>query len=230
MRFSANDIASMPSRERAALINSLSGYKSANLVGTRNSAGQLNLSIVSSVVHLGSHPPLMAMVIRPGGDERHTLANLLDNGQYSINHVHASIIEQAHQTAARYPQCVSEFDATGLTAECWGGIQAPLVLEAHIKLALQLREHRELAINGTHLVIGEIVAAELPATAMRADGSVNLETAGTVALSGRACLLRSHNPEIPGLLEISDCCVRENVFHQSRVNRKTVISQPRSGP
>ncbi|MGB1140703.1 MAG: flavin reductase, partial [Halioglobus sp.] len=184
MRLSASDIANMPSRRRAAFVNSLSGYKSANLVGTTDTEGNLNLSIVSSVVHLGSHPPLMAMIIRPGGEERHTLANLLITGHYSINHVNDTIIEAAHQTAARYPQAVSEFDATGLTAQWWGDFKAPLVQEATIKLALQLREHRELTINGTHLVIGEILGADLPEAALRDDGAVNLRAGGTVALSG----------------------------------------------
>lgn len=184
MRLSASDIENMPSQRRAALVNSLSGYKSANLVGTTDTEGNLNLSIVSSVVHLGSHPPLLAMIIRPGGEERHTLTNLLATGQYSINHVNDAIIEAAHQTAARYPQTVSEFDATGLTTQWWQGFTAPLVQQATIKLALQLREHRELTINGTHLVIGEILAADLPDAALRDDGAVNLPAGGTVALSG----------------------------------------------
>lgn len=195
MRLSASDIAAMPGRRRAAFVNSLSGYKSANLVGTTDPAGNLNLSIVSSVVHLGSHPPLLAMIIRPGGEERHTLANLLATGQYSINHVNESMIEAAHQTAARYPRAVSEFSATGLTAQWWQGFAAPLVKEANIKLALQLREHRELDINGTHLVIGEIVAAELPDAALRDDGAVQLHLGGTVALSGLDSYYR------PGLLK-----------------------------
>jgi flavin reductase (DIM6/NTAB) family NADH-FMN oxidoreductase RutF/nitroimidazol reductase NimA-like FMN-containing flavoprotein (pyridoxamine 5'-phosphate oxidase superfamily) len=195
MRLNASDIAAMPSRRRAALVNSLSGYKSANLVGTTDSGGNLNLSMVSSVVHLGSHPPLLAMIIRPGGEERHTLANLLSTGQYSINHVNESIIEAAHQTAARYPRAVSEFSATGLTPQWWQGFKAPLVDEANIKLALQLREHRELDINGTHLVIGEIVAAQLPDAALRDDGAVQLHLGGTVALSGLDSYYR------PGLLK-----------------------------
>lgn len=195
MRLTAEDIASMPDRRRAAFVNSLSGYKSANLVGTTDSRGNLNLSIVSSVVHLGSHPPLMAMIIRPGGEERHTLANLLSTGQYSINHVNESIIEAAHQTAARYPRAVSEFTATGLAAELWRDFGAPLVQQANIKLALRLREHRELDINGTHLVIGEIVTAEVPDVTLRDDGAVQLHLGGTVALSGLDSYYR------PGLLK-----------------------------
>ena len=110
MKFSAEMIAAMETRQRAAFVNSLSGFKSANLVGTADAEGNTNLAIMSSVVHLGSHPPLLALVIRPGGDERHTLRNILDTGYYSLNHVTPDIIEPAHQTAARYPAEVSEFE------------------------------------------------------------------------------------------------------------------------
>jgi len=184
MLLSRQDIAAMPARRRAALVNSLSGFKSANLVGTADAAGVTNLAIMSSVVHLGSHPPLLGLIIRPGGEERHTLANILATGCYSINHVNASIIEAAHQTAARYPREVSEFEATGLTPVWQPGFDAPMVSEASVRLALSLREHHELSINGTHLVIGEIDMVDVPDPAVQHDGALDIAHCGTVALAG----------------------------------------------
>lgn len=184
MRLDSHDIRAMPRRRRAALVNSLTGYKPANLVGTASAEGHCNLAVMSSLVHLGSHPPLMALVIRPGGDERHTLANLLQSGVFSINHIDEGMIEQAHQTAARYPAHVSEFDATGLTPEWWPGFGAPLVAEAPVKLAMALREHHLMAINDTHLVIGELICAELPGDSLRDTGGLDLGASGTVALEG----------------------------------------------
>lgn len=184
MQFLADDIAAMEKRYRAAFVNSLSGYKSANLVGTSDGRGLNNLAIMSSAVHLGSHPPLLALVVRPGGEERHTLANILQTGVYSLNHVNSMIVDLAHQTAARYPAEVSEFEATGLTPEFVEGFSAPLVAEANIRLGLELREHQELAINGTHLVIGEVVLVDVPEVACREDGSIDLSAADTTALAG----------------------------------------------
>ncbi|MFT4519961.1 MAG: flavin reductase (DIM6/NTAB) family NADH-FMN oxidoreductase RutF [Halioglobus sp.] len=184
MQFESTDIEAMSSRRRAAFVNSLSGFKSANLVGTANGQGQTNLAIMSSVVHLGSHPPLLALILRPGGEERHTLANILDTGCYSLNHVNSLIVERAHQTAARYPQDVSEFDATGLTPVWQEGFGAPMVAEASVVLGLQLREHQELAINGTHIVIGEVVLVDIPADTVREDGSIDLTVADSMALTG----------------------------------------------
>ena len=184
MQLDSYAIAAMSSRRRAAFINSVSGFKSANLIGTADASGATNLAIMSSVVHLGSHPPLLALIVRPGGEERHTLANILATECFTINHVSTSCIEAAHQTAARYPQHVSEFDATGLTPQWQDGLAAPLVREASVKLGLRLREHQILAINDTHLVIGEIVIALFPEHALRDDGSLNLSICGTAALSG----------------------------------------------
>jgi len=193
MLVDSDDIRAMEKRRRAAFVNSLSGFKSANLVGTADSTGHTNLAIMSSVVHLGSNPPLLALIVRPGGEERHTLANILASGCFSLNHVTASLVEAAHQAAARYPPEVSEFEATGLTPQWQRGFAAPLVAEASLKLGLELREHQELSINGTHLVIGEVMLADVPARSFMADGVVDLNDAGTVAISG---LDSYHDPRI----------------------------------
>mgnify|MGYP001824806887 FL=1 len=184
MKLTSESLKAMPSRRRAALVNSLSGFKSANLVGTADANGHCNLAIMSSVVHLGSDPALLGLIVRPGGDERHTLANILANGYYSLNHVHADIVAEAHQTAARYAQHTSEFEATGLTPQWWPDFPAPLVAEANVKMAMQLREHHPLEINGTHFLIGEVMAVELPDVAVGEDGAVDLTIADSVALSG----------------------------------------------
>ncbi len=50
------DLLAMETRYRAALINSLGGFKSVVLIGTANSGGQTNLTIFSSFFHLGQTP------------------------------------------------------------------------------------------------------------------------------------------------------------------------------
>ena len=184
MRFDSADIEAMEKRPRAALVNALSGFKSANLVGTADRDGHTNLAIMSSCVHLGSHPPLLALIIRPGLRERHTLSNILTQRFYTINHVTESIIERAHQTAARYPADVSEFDATGLNPYWAADFKAPFVAESVIRMGMELREYQTLEINQTHLVIGEIKLLDMPEGVLRDDGSVDLQSAGSIALSG----------------------------------------------
>jgi flavin reductase (DIM6/NTAB) family NADH-FMN oxidoreductase RutF len=184
MILNTRDLANMERRERAAFVNCLSGFKAANLVGTADPAGHYNLAIMSSAVHLGSHPPLLALVMRPDDAGQHTLANILEGGFYSLNHVREPFFAAAHQTAARYPRAVSEFAAVGLTPELLGDFPAPFVAESTVRMGLVLREHQKLAINGTHFVIGEVVLVDVPQDSITADGSIDIAAAGTVTVSG----------------------------------------------
>ncbi|CAA6819347.1 MAG: Nitrilotriacetate monooxygenase component B (EC [uncultured Thiotrichaceae bacterium] len=183
MELNKSALDSLDNRFRALFINSLSGFKSANLVGTCNTKKQSNLSIVSSVVHLGANPPLLAMIIRPHSVPRDTLENILSTGVYTLNHVNEDIYKQAHQTSARYDSSCSEFTAVGLQEAWKADFAAPFVAESHIKLGMELREHHHLAINGTEMVIGEIVHIDVPDECIAEDGYVSLERAGTVAVS-----------------------------------------------
>ena len=184
MIFNHADLQQLDTRYRAAFANSLTGFKAANLVGTADSAGKHNLAIMSSAVHLGSHPFLIGLVLRPSEAGQHTLENILELGSYTLNHGHESFYEAAHQTAARYPREVSEFEAVGLTAETMEGFHAPFIAESRIRLGLELREHHPLAINGTHLLIGEVVLVSVPEVSVAESGSVDLAASGTVTISG----------------------------------------------
>jgi flavin reductase (DIM6/NTAB) family NADH-FMN oxidoreductase RutF len=183
MKLKQHDITALKDHERVFFINSLSGFKSANLVGTANEARHTNLAIVSSVVHLGANPPLLAMVMRPGSDLRGTLKNILDTGVYTLNHVNVDIHQQAHQTSARYAENLSEFDEVGLSAQWENGFNAPFVQESRIKIGMEFRERHTLAINGTEFIIGEVVSIEMPDDVIAEDGFVSLEKAGTLAIS-----------------------------------------------
>jgi flavin reductase (DIM6/NTAB) family NADH-FMN oxidoreductase RutF len=73
-------------RRRIATINSLSGFKSATLVGTSSPEHGDNLAVISSIVHLGANPPLMGMILRPPGDDSHTYHNLMSTKVCTFNH------------------------------------------------------------------------------------------------------------------------------------------------
>jgi flavin reductase (DIM6/NTAB) family NADH-FMN oxidoreductase RutF len=87
---------------RANFINSLTGFKSVSLIGSINTQGQPNLAIFSSIVHLGADPALVGFINRPLAAAPHTIGNIQATKSYTINHVHAGIIQQAHQTSAKY--------------------------------------------------------------------------------------------------------------------------------
>lgn len=184
MQLTYSGIMDMEQRKRAHLINSVGGFKSVCLIGTADSRGQTNLAIFSSVLHIGANPPLICFIMRPDSVERHTLANILETGVYTINHVNESIYQQAHQTSAKYPKEISEFDATGLTREFKNEYQAPFVKESSVQLAVAFKERIDLTINGTILIIGEIRDLYFPEDCLQEDGYLDIERAGTVSCTG----------------------------------------------
>ncbi|MDX2173433.1 MAG: flavin reductase [Bacteroidota bacterium] len=182
--FNLEAIHLMEQRHRATFINSLGGFKSVCLIGTKSKGNQTNLAIFNSIVHIGANPPLVGFVIRPDSVERHTLNNILETGTYTINHINKKIYKQAHQTSARYSQEISEFTATGLTEEYKDDFLAPYVLQSNVKIGLELKEKIDFKINGTVFIIGEIKHIYLPEICLEQDGHVNLENAGTITCSG----------------------------------------------
>ena len=174
----------MEQRKRAHLINSVGGFKSVCLIGTADKTGNTNLAIFSSIVHIGANPPLICFIMRPDSVERHTLSNILETGIYTINHITENMYRQAHQTSARYPKNISEFDATGLTIEYKNNFKAPFVKDSTIQLAVEFKERIDLTINNTIMVIGEINQLYLPNDCLCEDGYLDIEKAGTITCSG----------------------------------------------
>lgn len=166
------------------LINSLSGYKSANLIGTKDSNNKENLAIFSSVVHIGSSPPLLAFITRPHTVPRHTLENINETGFYTINHISAAFYKEAHHTSAKYPKDNSEFRMTGLTPEYIGNFSAPFVRESNVKIGMKHKESIEIKINDTIMVIGEIQFFIVPESSIKSEGNIALNELDIVTISG----------------------------------------------
>lgn len=170
---------------RANFINSLTGFKSASLIGTVNVQGVPNLGMFSSMVHIGSDPALIGYINRPVAAAPHTLANIKSNGFYTVNHIHPSFLAAAHQTSAKYPDEVNEFTEVGLTAEYIEGVKVPFVKESHIKYLLSLKEIIPIQLNDTFLVIGQLEQVLIdPSLQPTTDGFLHLDQAGTICSNG----------------------------------------------
>ncbi len=183
--FTKENLGELDKLARVNLINSISGYKPANLIGTVSAAKQTNLAIFSSVVHLGTNPPLFGFVTRPTTEvPRHTYENIKEIGVYTINHVHESFVERAHYTSAKFDRETSEFAACQLTEEYLDDFAAPFVRESAVKLGLRFVEEIPIKLNGTILIIGELEHLILPENVLQTDGSVDLNSAGDVCISG----------------------------------------------
>lgn len=182
--YTQTEILSLERIFRTNLINSLSGYKSANLIGTSSSDGQPNLAMISSVVHISANPPLQGFIMRQHTIPRHTYENILETGQFTINHVHASFVKKAHYTSAKFEQEISEFDACNLTEEYLEGFNAPFVQESHLNIALELEEVLTIKANESLLIIGKIKHLFLPEEIIHENGMLDLNQINDVCVSG----------------------------------------------
>jgi flavin reductase (DIM6/NTAB) family NADH-FMN oxidoreductase RutF len=182
--FSSKELAEQEKRYRTNFINSLSGFKSLQLLGTKNQDGVTNLAVFNSVFHVGANPPHIGLVVRPDGPEHDTLKNILSQEHYTLNNVKEEFYQQAHQTSARYVSGESEFTACGLQEGYIGDFPVPFVKESSIQIGLKLKEVIPVKTNGTTIVIGEVVLIRLNETCILEDGTVDLEAAGSLTVAG----------------------------------------------
>jgi flavin reductase (DIM6/NTAB) family NADH-FMN oxidoreductase RutF len=184
MIIKTKDIENLDRKYRLNLINSLSGVKPANLVGTRSDVGHDNLAIISSVVHLGSNPAQLGFVMRPQKPEpKDTYLNITKSGYFTINHVAKSFIQKAHYTSAKLAYDESEFDRMNLEPEIIENFPAPFVKESSIKIGLKLLEQITLP-NECIFIIGTVELISLPEDIINDLGQIDLAAANGVGLSG----------------------------------------------
>lgn len=188
MYFSKADIQNTEKIKRINIINAVTGIKPGNLIGTKSNEYQPNLAIFSSIVHLGSNPGFLGFNLRPSKEvRRHTYENILENGYFTINHIHANFIDKAHYTSAKFDKEISEFEACGLTEEYLFDFSAPFVKESALKIGLKYVESVPIKSTNTVLVIGEIEHLVLPDYSINEKGYINLENLGSIGISGLNC-------------------------------------------
>ncbi len=169
---------------RTNFVNSLSGFKPVSLIATQNMEGAANLGVFSNIVHIGADPALMGFINIPREAAPHTLSNIEATGYFTINHLHPSFADKAHQTSAKYPEGVSEFEAVGLTPVFKAGFPAPFVAESRVQFGLERSGIVHLKENNTFLVIGSLRHAFVDPAIVGADGLIDLNRAESMVSLG----------------------------------------------
>jgi flavin reductase (DIM6/NTAB) family NADH-FMN oxidoreductase RutF len=182
--FNFNDIQNLEKIFKINLINSCSGFKSANLLGSISEEGVSNVAVFSSVTHLGSKPPTLGFILRPTTVPRDTYKNIKDLGVFTINHIHEGIIEDAHHTSAKYPKDVSEFDMTGLQEEFKGAFKAPFVKGAPVQMSMKFIEEVYVPSNDVMLIVSQIQELYIDDELLQEDGLINLTKGNIAAING----------------------------------------------
>ncbi|MGB0280517.1 MAG: flavin reductase family protein [Flavobacteriaceae bacterium] len=185
LHYTRADIDQMDKIFRLNLINSCTGFKSANLLGTKSKNGISNVAVFSSITHLGSNPPLVGFVLRPTTVPRDTYRNIKETGTFTVNHIHSAIVEDAHHTSAKYPSEVSEFTKTQLEEEYIDDFYAPFVKGARVRLGCTFLNEYEIKENDTLLLVSQIEHVYVAnQDIQQEDGWLKLQNADTVTING----------------------------------------------
>ena len=169
---------------RLNLINSVTGYKSAHLIGSISPSGDENLAVFSSIIHLGSNPALIGFILRPKTVPRNSHANMKSTGVFTLNAISSNQIEDAHHTSAKYPDNISEFDQTNLEPEIKQGWKAPYVKGAQIQIGCSYVNEYLIKENDTILVVGKIEHLFIEEQLLGKDGWIQLDKGDIVSING----------------------------------------------
>ncbi|WP_442266590.1 flavin reductase family protein [Tenacibaculum sp. ZS6-P6] len=184
MFFKKENISGFDHIYKINLMNSLSGYKSANLIGSISPDGKENVAVFSSIVHLGSNPPLLGFILRPTTVPRNTYENIKETGFYTVNHITKRITEDAHHSSAKYDKGVSEFEMTNLTPEYKKNFIAPFVQESPVQIGMKYVEEYYIKANDTIMLVGEIQFFEVEDHMLQEDGFLNLSKGNVATING----------------------------------------------
>lgn len=182
--FNKNDIYELQKIFRINLINSCSGFKSANLLGSISKEGITNVAVFSSVTHLGSSPPTLGFILRPTTVPRDTYKNIKETGFFTINHIWEDVIEDAHHTSAKYAEKISEFDVTNLEAEFKGDNKAPFVKNAPVQMSMKYIEEIHVPSNDVMLIVAQIQELYVQDSLLQEDGLINLSKGNVATING----------------------------------------------
>jgi flavin reductase (DIM6/NTAB) family NADH-FMN oxidoreductase RutF len=170
--------------ERLNLINSCTGYKSANLIATKSVDGKSNVAIFSSVTHLGSEPAMIGFIMRPTTVPRDTYKNIRETGFFTINHITVDMIADAHHTSANYELGVSEFDKTNLEEEYKNDIAIPFVKGSPVQLHCKYLNEYFIEENNTIHVIASIENLFFDENLLHEDGWLQIDKGNVIAING----------------------------------------------
>ena len=184
MHYTRDQINDLEKIKKINLINSCSGYKSANLIGTISKEGITNVAVFSSVTHLGSNPPTLGFILRPTTVPRDTYKNILESGVFTINHIFEDIIEDAHHTSAKYEEAISEFDITALEDEYHNDCIAPFVKGSPVQMEMKFIEEYHIKSNNVIHIISEIKNLYVKDYILNDDGFLDLAKGKVAAING----------------------------------------------
>lgn len=183
--FTKSNIKDLEKVKRLNIINSITGIKPGNLIGTISKEKITNLAIFSSIIHLGSSPALLGFILRPQERvRRDTYNNILENGSYTINHLPENLTVNGHYTSAKFDKDQSEFEYCNFNEWYEDGFQAPFVKESNLNIGLKFQESVPIKANNTIMIIGSVEHVFVKEEAISNEGYIDLEKLKSTGIGG----------------------------------------------
>lgn len=156
---------------------------------TMDEQGRPNLSPFSFFNVFSSNPPILIFSpARRGRDNttKHTLENALKTKECVINIVNWDIVQQMSLASTEYPEGVSEFAKSGLTAVPSQMVKPMRVMESPVQMECKVNEVIALGTNGGagNLIICEVLLMHLHENILDDDGRISPEKIDQVARMG----------------------------------------------
>jgi flavin reductase (DIM6/NTAB) family NADH-FMN oxidoreductase RutF len=138
-------------------------------VSTVDGEGRPNLAPFSYFQAVCSRPPtiVLGLAWHPNGRPKDTLANILETGELTINHVSEDLTERMNASSAAFPHGVSEWERCGVDSAPAVAVAPRRVADAHGGLECRLTHAIPLGVghpaDGKHgvpsstLVVAEVV-------------------------------------------------------------------------
>lgn len=127
-------------------------------VGTLGRSGVPNLAPFSFAAGVTSSPPVMMVSISTRrGQEKDTLRNIRETGEFTINIVSERLLQRMHQSSFAYGPDQSEFEQVGLALRPSQRIAAPGVADAPVTMELKLRHIIPVPGTDATMVLGDVL-------------------------------------------------------------------------
>tara|TARA_Y100000996_G_scaffold355946_1_gene296659 strand:+ start:655 stop:1263 length:609 start_codon:yes stop_codon:yes gene_type:complete len=197
MIINKKDINKLDKTYKINLINSIIGAKSANLVSTISEKKVDNIAVFSSVIHLGSNPPLIGFIIRP--QERRitdTYRNIKYLKKFGICSISSKMINKSHLTSKKTASDESEYKLFNIEKDYIDNFPVPFAKESQIKIGLNFIEEIFI-VNKCRLIVGEVEIIKINSSIAKS-GNLNFDKLDGITITGISTYNEIKNPlELP---------------------------------
>ncbi len=170
-------------------------------VSTVNEQGVANLAPYSFFNCFSSNPPILIFSSNRrvrDNTTKHTLHNVEQHKEVVVNIVNYPILRQMALTSVEFPEGISEFDKSGLTAVPSDLVKPPRVKESIANFECVVKDIQSLGDHGGagNLVICEVVKLHLAEHIFDEEGNIDPEKTDLVARMGRAFYCRANGNNV----------------------------------